>query len=508
MQIQFSKNTIPSNGTVVILIAQEAKAKKASLGKIAKVLDKKLGGGISKAIKTSRFDAAQDKILEIIAPANTKLSRIVLLGIGSPLKATAQTFKELGGGLTKILNNKTENAFCIVDDIDVKDLHKEEIAANIGMGALLGAYKFDKYKTKKKDEKPELKELVILTEKADKAKAHYATLSKVAEGVLLARDLVNEPSNVMTPIKLANEAAKLKALGVVIEVLDEKKMQKLGMEALLGVGKGSAHPPRLVAMFWNGKKTNKKADACFVGKGVTFDSGGISLKPGNNMEAMKGDMAGAAVVIGVMKALAGRKAKVNIAGVIGTAENMPSGTAIKPGDVVKTASGKTVAVLNTDAEGRLVLADALWYAQKKFKPDCIIDIATLTGGMLTTFGNNMYAGLFSNDDTLSEELTNSGKKVGEKLWRLPTDDVYDKMIDSPIADMQNMGNARGASGTVGAKFIERFVDKGVKWAHVDIAEIAWNEKGTALSPKWATAFGVRLLDSFAADYIEKKHKKK
>jgi len=245
-----------------------------------------------------------------------------------------------------------------------------------------------------------------------------------------------------------------------------------------------------------------------VGKGITFDSGGISLKPGNNMDKMKGDMAGAAAVIGVMKALAGRKAKANIAGVIGIAENMPSGTAIKPGDIVKTASGKTVAVLNTDAEGRLVLADAMWYAQDKFKPACVVDLATLTGTMSVVFGYNMYAGLFSNDDVLSEKLTASGKKVSEKLWHLPTDDAYDKLIDSPIADMQNMGSSSGAGGTIGAKFIERFVEKGIKWAHLDIASVEQNEKGTALAPKGATGFGVRLLDEFVSGYLEKKHKKK
>jgi leucyl aminopeptidase len=322
---------------------------------------------------------------------------------------------------------------------------------------------------------------------------------------MLTRDLINEPSNVMTTITLADEAAKLKEFGVIVDVLDEKKIKNLGMEALIGVGKGSANPPRLVTMFWNGNKSNKNADTCFVGKGVTFDSGGISLKPGSGMDKMKYDMAGAATVIGVMKAIAGRKAKANIAGVIGIAENLPSSTAQKPGDVVKTASGKTVAVLNTDAEGRLVLADALWYAQKKFKPTTIVDLATLTGAISVALGN-VYAGLFSNDDTLSEELSNSGKKVSEKLWRLPTDDAYDKMIDSPIADMQNIGTG-GAGSITAAKFLERFIDKGVKWAHLDIAGVECSEKDTALTPKGASGFGVILLDRFVADYIEKRGKK-
>ncbi len=278
-------------------------------------------------------------------------------------------------------------------------------------------------------------------------------------------------------------------------------MKKLGMGALLGVAQGSANPPYLVTMQWNGDAAAKdKAPVCFVGKGVTFDTGGISIKPAAGMEDMKFDMAGSAAVIGALKALAGRKAKANVVGVIGLVENMPSGTAQRPGDVVTTASGQTVEVINTDAEGRLVLADALWYAQETFKPRCIIDLATLTGAIIIALAHE-YAGLFSNDDTLSDQLTKAGNSVDEALWRLPLGDAFDKMINSPIADMKNTGE-RGAGSITAAQFLQRFIKKGTAWAHLDIAGTAWQGKDKPLSPKGATAFGVRLLDRFIADNFE------
>jgi leucyl aminopeptidase len=294
---------------------------------------------------------------------------------------------------------------------------------------------------------------------------------------------------------------ELTALGVKVEVLDEKEMAKLGMGALLGVAQGSAFPPRLVVMQWLGNPSaNDKGPVCFVGKGVTFDTGGISIKPAGGMEDMKFDMGGAAAVIGALKALAGRKAKANVVGIIGLVENMPSGTAQRPGEVVTTASGQTVEVINTDAEGRLVLADALWYAQENFKPRCIVDLATLTGAIIVALAHE-HAGLFSNDDTLSDQLTKAGKAVDETLWRLPLGDAYDKMINSPIADMKNVGE-KWAGSITAAQFLQRFITKGTPWAHLDIAGTAWQSKDKPVSPKGATAFGVRLLDRFVAENFE------
>ena len=312
---------------------------------------------------------------------------------------------------------------------------------------------------------------------------------------------MSEPGNVIYPESLAQQAKELAALGVKVTVLDEKQMQKLGMGALLGVAQGSAQAPRLVSMHWQGNPSSKDKPVCFVGKGVTFDSGGISLKPGAGMEDMKYDMAGSAAVIGAMKALAGRKSRANVVGVIGLVENMPSGTAQRPGDVVKSADGQTIEIINTDAEGRLVLADALWYAQKTFQPRCVIDLATLTGAIVIALGHDS-AGLFSNDDTLSEQLVKAGKAVEEKLWRFPMNDYYDRLIDSPIADMRNSVNGREAGSITAAQFLQRFIKKGTAWAHLDIAGMAWAHKDKALCPKGAAGFGVRLLDRFVSENFE------
>ncbi|MGE3624205.1 MAG: leucyl aminopeptidase, partial [Bdellovibrionales bacterium] len=336
------------------------------------------------------------------------------------------------------------------------------------------------------------------------ARTAYARLEKIANGVFFARDLVSEPPNVIYPKTLAEQCNALKKLGVKVDILDEKQMKRLGMGAILGVAQGSVNPARIVSMTWTGNPSVRdKRPVMFVGKGVTFDTGGISLKPPPGMEDMKWDMAGAGAVIGAMMALAGRKAKANVVGVVGLTENMPSGTAQRPGDIVTTMSGQTVEVLNTDAEGRLVLADAIWYAQEKFNPRCIIDLATLTGAIIVALGHE-YAGLFSNDDALSDQLTEAGKLTEEQLWRFPLGKNYDKDIDSPIADMKNMGSGREAGSIAGAQFIQRFIKKGTPWAHLDIAGMAWQNKDKPLCPKGATAFGVRLLDRFVAENAEGK----
>jgi len=335
------------------------------------------------------------------------------------------------------------------------------------------------------------------------AERAYQPLDRTTDAVFLTRDLVSEPANVIYPESLAAQAEALTDLGLAVEVLDEQRMQKLGMNALLGVAQGSARPPRLVVMEWHGADGGGKlrSPLAFVGKGVTFDTAGISIKPAAGMGDMKWDMAGSAVVIGLMRLLAARKAKVDAVGVVGLVENMPSGTAQRPGDIVTSMSGQTIEVLNTDAEGRLVLADALWYCQDRYKPRLMIDLATLTGAVIVALGHHR-AGLFSNNDELASRLIEAGNAVGEEVWRLPLDERYDRDIDSDAADVKNIGSGRDAGSILGAQFIQRFVAD-VPWAHLDIAGMAWSSKDTATVPKGATAFGVRLLNQFVARYYEK-----
>jgi leucyl aminopeptidase len=379
-------------------------------------------------------------------------------------------------------------------------LSDAEFAAHVALGGKLRSYRFDKYRTKeKKEDKPKLKKVVVATGNPSGAKAAFASMDKVADAVFLARNFVSEPANVIHPESYAAEIKKLEDLGLKVEILGEKQMKKLGMGSLLGVGQGSDRESQLVIMRWNGAAKSDEAPVAFVGKGVTFDSGGISLKPGAGMEDMKWDMAGSAAVVGAMAALAGRKAKANVVGVVGLVENMPSGGAQRPGDVVTSMSGQTIEIINTDAEGRLVLADAIWYTQQEFKPKILVDLATLTGAIIVALGNE-YAGLFSNDDKLAAKLTEAGKKTGEPLWRMPLGDAYDQLIKSDIADMKNTGGRDGGSISA-AQFIKRFV-KDVPWAHLDIAGQAWFKKDTAVTPKGASAFGVRLLDRLVADFYE------
>jgi leucyl aminopeptidase len=386
--------------------------------------------------------------------------------------------------LAQVLNSGDAAAAIACDSIDGMKIDATEFAANAAFGARLRSYRFDKYFTKeKKEDKPSVKKLTVLTE-ASGAKAAFAPLDRVADGVFLTRDVVSEPANVITPETLAEEAKKLAEIGIDVEVLGEKQMRKLGMGALLGVGQGSDRESHLVIMRWMGAKDQEAAPLALIGKGVCFDSGGISIKPAGGMEEMKWDMAGAGAVIGAMKALAGRQAKANVVGVVGLVENMPSGNAQRPGDVVTSMSGQTIEVINTDAEGRLVLADALWYTKERFKPKAMIDLATLTGAIIISLGNE-YAGLFSNNDTLSQSIDAAGKAVGEPVWRLPMGDAYDKQIKSDIADMKNVGSREGGSITA-AQFLRRFVGD-VAWAHIDIAGTAWSKKDTATCAKGATA---------------------
>lgn len=497
MKISFAEPDLPHSGAAVVGVWAER-----VLTPAARRLDEASCGAVARALAgAARFSGKKGELLPIVAPANLPLSRIVLAGLGPPELADARLFEDLGGALAAHLNGAGETEATVAIDVaDGAPVGAAEAASALAFGVRLRSYRFDKYKTRQKPEqKPSLARLTLSTAAAGAAKRAYRPLDKAAEAIFFTRDLVSEPANVIYPETLAAEARTLEELGVAVEILDESAMAKLGMNALLGVAQGSARPPRLVVMEWRGAGAAAEPLA-FVGKGVTFDTGGISIKPAAGMGDMKWDMAGSAVVIGLMRLLAARKAKVNAVGIVGLVENMPSGTAQRPGDIVTSMSGQTIEVLNTDAEGRLVLADAMWYCQDRFKPRLMIDLATLTGAIIVALGHH-HAGLFSNDDELALRLAAAGKAVGEELWRMPLADSYDRDIDSDAADVKNIGGGRAAGSVTAAQFLQRFVNK-VPWAHLDIAGMAWSSKDAATVPKGATAFGVRLLDRLVAQHYE------
>ncbi|MBI3445255.1 MAG: leucyl aminopeptidase [Magnetospirillum sp.] len=498
MKIAFAKPSLPNSGAMIVGVL-EGKVMTAT----AQTLDTQAGGGISRAISASRFEGKKGQTLMILAPAGLEISRLLLVGLGKAKDVDAQAAQAFGGtALAQVQTAGDAEAVIALDILPGTTLSPPELAANVAFGARLRSYRFDKYMTKqKKEDKPSLKKLTVTTESAAEAKTAFAPLDKIVDAVFLTRDVVSEPANIIHPESLAAKAETLRDLGVEVEVLGEKQMKKLGMGSLLGVGQGSDRESKLVVMRWTNAAKKDEAPVAFVGKGVTFDSGGISIKPGAGMEEMKWDMAGAGAVIGAMAALAGRKAKVNAVGVVGLVENMPSGNAQRPGDVVISMSGQTIEVINTDAEGRLVLADALWYTQDRFKPKFMVDLATLTGAIIIALGHE-YGGLMASDDKLADRLAAAGKAVGEQLWRLPLGEAYDKQIKSDIADMKNVGGREGGSITA-AQFLKRFTND-VAWAHLDIAGMAWGKKDTATCPKGATAFGVRLLDRLVADFYEDK----
>ncbi len=480
-----------------------------NLGPKARELDSKSASALAKAAAAADYKGKFKSTIEILAPAKLAIDRLILAGVGKAETLTPHQLNELGGVIVaQIQARKCSSASIIVDLDTAGELKGDEAAALIAQGAMLRHYNFKKYLTKKNAEegaaaeKDGLKKLVIHVAHPDKAKAAFAPLKAVANGVNVARDLVNEPANILGPVELAEKTKALEKLGVEVEILDVKDMEKLGMGSLLCVGQGSARPSRLAVMVWNGAKGAKKQKPlCFVGKGVVFDTGGISIKPAAGMEDMKGDMGGSAAVIGLMHALAERKANVNVVGLIGCVENMPSGKAVRPGDIVTSMSGQTIEVINTDAEGRLVLADVLWYAQEKFKPKLVIDLATLTGAIMIALGKE-YAGLFVNDDKLSDELVAASKATGEKVWRMPLDKAFDKMMDSKNADMKNTGGRWGGAASAAA-FLQRFIQKEVPWAHIDLAGTAMDGARTDINQSWGAGWGVRLLDKFVADHHEK-----
>ncbi len=508
MQISFVTNAAAGDGAWVVG-AMEGGALLPS----AVRLDKASGGALTRALKYSRFTGKTGQMLEVLAPAGVKASRLLLVGLGKAESLDEKGLETLGAQIVGRLYTSGEIAARFEIDPPPTSkkgggkVKKSELAAHLAFGAKLKSYAFDKYRTRNLDEyEKKLKTVRIVTADVAAAKKAHAGLAAVAEGIFLARDLVNEPPNILYPAEFARRAkAQLSKLGVKVEILGEADMKKRGFGALLGVGQGSDRESQLVVMQWNGGPKSKKgknaAPVALVGKGVCFDSGGLSIKVGAGMQGMKGDMAGAACVTGTMLALATRKAKVNAVGVIGLVENMPDGGAFRPDDVLTSLSGQTIEVLNTDAEGRLVLADALTYTQRRFKPKFLIDLATLTGAIVQTLGYE-HAGIFSNDDQLVQRVQAAGRYTGERVWQLPLDPFYDKMIRSKIADMKNIGGGNSGSITA-AQFLLRFIEKGTVWAHLDIAGVAWQDgEQKPTIPSWGTGWGVRLLNRLVKDHYE------
>ncbi len=494
MKITFAKPGQPARGTLVVLANDALK-----IGPLARGLLAKSGDLLARAAKTAGFKGAVAASLDIVAPAGLDQERLLVIGTGKAAPGTLD-WQKIGGAIQAKIRSGATEVTIVAETAD--GTAAPEAAVEIALGLRLGAYRFDRYKTKKKpEEEGDASTLKVTIALAGDAQARklWKAREAVADGVDIARDLVNEPPNVLDPAEFAARAAKLTALGVTIETLDEKAMKKLGMNALLGVAQGSAKPPRLVVMQWNGGKKGATPVA-FVGKGVVFDTGGISIKPAQGMEDMKGDMAGAACVVGLMHALASRKAKVNAVGVIGLVENMPDGNAQRPGDIVTSMSGQTIEIINTDAEGRLVLADALWYTKQRFKPAFMVDLATLTGAIIIALGDH-HAGLFSNCDQLAERLTAAGVSTGERVWRMPLGADYDKQIDSKFADMKNSAGRQGSSITA-AQFLQRFVD-GNDWAHLDIAGTGMAGPQNDLNRSWGPGWGVRLLDQLVSAHYER-----
>jgi leucyl aminopeptidase len=462
----------------------------------AEVLDAATSGAVSRALAAGRFTGATGQTLEIVAPAGLHASRLVLVGAGDQDKLDDQA---LENAAASALNTVKASGASMLE-LRLPDGSAEK-AARAAFGARLAAYRFDRYRTTEKaDRKPSVTLARVIADDADAAAGAFEPLSALAEAIWFSRDLVSEPANILDPEEFARRVKRLEDLGLEVEVLGEAEMAKLGMGALLGVGQGSRRESQLAILQWRGAADPDAQPIAFVGKGVCFDSGGISIKPAEGMEDMKWDMGGAAAVAGVMHALAGRKAKVNAVGILGLVENMPGGNAQRPGDVVTSMSGQTIEVINTDAEGRLVLADALWYCQDRFKPKFMVDLATLTGAMIIALGLD-FAGVFSNDDGLAEGLLAAAKAEGENLWRMPLPAQYEKQIESAIADVKNTGG-RPAGAITAALFLKKFVND-LPWAHLDIAPVAWKKPSTTPTiPEGATGYGVRLLNRLVADKHE------
>ncbi len=484
MQISFS--TTPSAAALALPVEKDGLDRLTTTA-----LDADALGVVKGAARASRFDGETGVVVEAFVPQAGGVRRVLLLGTGA---GSESDYERAGGALTaRLLASGVEGGAARFASARAGP----QAVARFAGGAAQRAWRLDVYRTKLPEKsKPTLKSITLLNA-PEASEAAWAPQKALTEGLELTRTLVAEPPNIIYPESfVARVLAETEGLGLEVTVLGETEMAELGMGALLGVSQGSARDARLLALKWNGAGEGDPSLA-LVGKGVTFDTGGISLKPGAGMEDMKWDMGGAGAVVGTMKALASRKAKANVIGVCGLVENMPDGNAIRPGDVLTSMSGQTIEVLNTDAEGRLVLCDALTWVQRTHHPKTIVDLATLTGAMIISLGNE-HGGCFSNDDSLADQLLAAGKASGDLLWRFPLSDAYNKLIDSPIADMKNVG-PRGAGSITAAQFLQRYIDTGVRWAHLDIAGTVWADKAGATWDKGATGYGVRLLDRFVAD---------
>ena len=505
-EIRFVALDAPPSPVVAALVGADL-----AMPPLLKTMDQKSGGAVTRAAKAAEFKGKAGGSIEILSPERLETTRLHLVGTARGEPATDTDWMRVGASAYAALSARTALSLSLIAEPPEKTgFAADELAALLAYGVLLRSYNFRKYRTRKSDDDNGKGDMdkrapVLLIHCKDPGAAENAFADKLAlaEGVFIARDLINEPANALGPVEFAERASELTELGVEVEILEPEALEKLRMGALLGVAQGSVRPARVVVMQWHGAKSKRAKPVCIIGKGVVFDSGGLSMKPAGGMEDMKGDMGGAACVVGLMRALAGRKAAVNVVGIIGIVENMVSGAAQRPGDIVKSMSGQTVEVLNTDAEGRLVLADIMWYAQDRFKPRLMVDLATLTGAIIVALGKE-YAGLFSNDDKLAADLTDAGLATGEKVWRMPLHKAYDKMIDSRNADMKNIGGRLGGAITA-AQFIQRFV-KDTPWAHLDIAGTAMDSVKDELNQGWASGWGVRLLDRMIADKYEKVEK--
>jgi leucyl aminopeptidase len=503
--VSFTKKEDSKADCIVVGVYQDNK-----LTSSAKEVNERENGLISSCLSgNKRFKGKNGESL--IIPVDRKhLKRIVVLGLGKADKLDKLGFENLGGKLFSVLTaNGSQNINIHLDGIeDLKDSTTAETASHLALGLRLKSYKFDKYKSRNdEDENIEIEAISVITDAYSAAKTLFDSLDAVSKGVFFARDLVNEPPNTLHPESYAERIKNdLKPLGVEVEILDEKKLHKLGFGALLAVGQGSIRESRVVIMKWNGANKSKKSDKnpiALVGKGVTFDTGGISLKPGAEMDLMKMDMGGSAAVVGTMKAIAERKAKANVIGIVGLVENMPSDRAYRPGDIITSHSGKTIEVLNTDAEGRLVLADIMTYIQENYKPEVIIDLATLTGAIMVALGYE-YCGAFANDNSLWDQIEKASKQTGEKFWRMPLDEAYRKEMESEVADLKNLGSLGRYGGACSAAgFLEHFVQEGTKWAHIDIAGTAWWKSDRPTTPKGGTGFAVRTLNELIANNFER-----
>jgi leucyl aminopeptidase len=489
MDIRFADRRPEGDYALVLPVAGKDRSSLASLAAAEQT--------VASALDRQRFEGDASSASEQFIDDNGTVRRLLVVGTGEGTPPQEAAEKLGGAAAARLLTSGETKAV-----IDVSGLGFDaDSAARVGLAAALRSWRYDRYRTKLKDkQKPTLTEVTVVGGGEEAGKRYADRWEPVVQGVSLTRELVTEPANIIYPESFVERVrASLEGTGIEIEVLDRAAMEKLGMGALLGVAQGSIRQPRLLVLRWNAGENSGQPTA-FVGKGVTFDTGGISIKPAQGMEAMKWDMGGAGAVAGAFKALALRKAKANLVGICGLVENMPGGNAQRPGDVVTTMSGQTVEVINTDAEGRLVLADALTYVQRNYKPSTIIDLATLTGAILVSLGHE-FAGLFSNNEELAGELQRVGEASGDRLWRMPLAEPFDRLIDSPIADVKNVGPREGGSITA-AHFIQRFVENGVKWAHIDMAGKAWSDKVGTTYDKGATGYGVRLLDEYVADVLE------